>query len=998
MGGTKLEISLRPDLPDPAGDGLKRKAMEYFGIPLDDVRTARVLTFESNLGSDISRLLEAELCDPVTEVSSFETVFNPDMYDWFIRVGWRPGVKDNTGDGLSKVFEGAINPVPQGYSSTIYALKGKPTRQQVERIAREILSNDIVQRIEVFHPDDLGHEGVPASIPKVKIQDEPSVWFLPYNQISVEEIGKVSTLRNMNLNPRDIPPIDKFFSEPKIISERRKLGLEGITDLELEYLSQGRSDHCNHNTFQGLFRYRDLEARTTAVIDSLFRKYIKEPTERLAAERPWVKSILWDNSGVAQFNEQNFYVVTAETHNSPSNMEAYGGSITGIVGVYRDPLGTGKGSKLIAGAYGFCVGPRNYDGPLRPRLHPRRLQDGVIEGVKDGGNKSGIPTVCGNYTELPEFMGKSLVFVYGAGLMPTEVAGNPSTEKYINRGDLIIMCGGRVGKDGIHGVTASSGIIDENTPAGHVQIGDPYTQKKMHDFLLEARDEGLIQFSTDNGGGGLSSSVGEAARKANTDGYTGADVWLEKVPLKYQGLNPWEIWVSESQERMTISVNPSDLPRFMSLSSKHDVESSVIGQFTNTEHLTINYNGKVCAHIPSSLLNADFPQWEFNATWVSPKMRGLREPVSYNGGIKDDLYKLLRSPNIASKEWIVRQYDHEVQGGSVIKPLCGIDCDMPTDAVVIRPDLESKVGLVITQSLHPQYSKIDTYHMVAASIDEAVRSALAVGGKLEHLTGIDNFCWPSIEPGKNNPDAEYKAAQLVRANMALADGIMAYGIPLLSGKDSMYCDSNMLNTETGMMERISNPPTMQFTVQSIADDVMDCITPDAKEAGNLIYVIGKTKNELGGSEFYRINGYTGLNVPRTDFNENLEIYKKFIDARKYTASVKAVKEGGIGVNVFMMAGGGNMGAEIDLRKLISDGSLENNAQAMFSNTTGRFLVEVKPEYKDAFETAMGQYTSCIGSFTAKSNIHITGLGGSEIFNESIFEMKEAWKSTHRGRP
>ena len=360
---------------------------------------------------------------------------------------------------------------------------------------------------------------------------------------------RLSDERNLALNPNDIPTIRAYFLEKTRQKERAAKGLHNPTDLELEYISQARSDHCNHNTFQGLFRYSDLSTGETDLVDSLFKTCIEAPTLQLKAQKPWVISVLWDNAGAGKFDDDYHYVITGETHNSPSNMEAYGGAITGIVGIYRDPMGTGKGSKLIMGSYGFCVGPRNYDGDLKPRLHPRRLLDGVIEGVRDGGNKSGIPTTYGQVTFHPGYIGKCLVFVTALGIMPALVQGAPSHEKDIEPGDFVVMSGGRVGKDGIHGVTAASETFSENTPAGHVQIGDPYTQKKMHDFLLEARDEGLMRFITDNGGGGLSSSVGETARFSN-----GCDIQLEKVPLKYEGLDQWEIWISESQERMTVAV------------------------------------------------------------------------------------------------------------------------------------------------------------------------------------------------------------------------------------------------------------------------------------------------------------------------------------------------------------------------------------------------------------------------------------------------------------
>ena len=499
-------------------------------------------------------------------------------------------------------------------------------------------------------------------------------------------LEKISDERNLALNPKDIPTIRAYFLDDNTRKERAKVGLGDPTDVELEYISQARSDHCNHNTFRGLFCYLDRSTGDTEVVDNLFKTCIEAPTLALKAKKPWVVSVLWDNAGAGRFDADHHYVITGETHNSPSNMEAYGGAITGIVGVYRDPLGTGKGSKLVMGSYGFCVGARDYDGALKPRLHPRRLLDGVIEGVRDGGNKSGIPTTFGQVRFHPGYLGKCLVFVTAVGIMPALVDGKPAEEKHTSPGELLIMCGGRVGKDGIHGVTAASETFSEQTPAGHVQIGDPYTQKKMHDFLLQARDEGLIRFITDNGGGGLSSSVGESARFSN-----GCQVDLEKVPLKYEGLDQWEIWVSESQERMTVAIHPDERERFFELSEKHAVESTVIGCYTDSGKLHMAYEGRTCAYVDLDLLQSGFPQWEFEAEWISPGQRGLCEPVLKSPQDYSDLLKdLLGRPNICSTEWVTRQYDHEVQGTSVIKPLVGANRDVNSDAAVIRPVLDSQ--------------------------------------------------------------------------------------------------------------------------------------------------------------------------------------------------------------------------------------------------------------------------------------------------------------------
>ncbi|MEE4359175.1 MAG: phosphoribosylformylglycinamidine synthase subunit PurS, partial [Desulfococcaceae bacterium] len=856
----RLEITLKPALPDPEGRGICRKAKDYFGIELEDVRSVQIVTIDAELSKEQLEKIRTEIfCNPVTQVSSFAPLDLP--FDRILWIGYRPGVRDNPGATAVEAVEDILGIRLKSheaiYTSKRYCLRAPNlTDAQADLIARELLANDIIQQWKIFSPQDWNPEkGVGIIIPKVILNHQPTVSTIPIE--SDEQLRALSDERNLALHPNDIPVIRSYFLQDKVRKRREAVGLSDPTDIELEYISQGRSDHCNHNTFQGLFRYREGDGPVETV-NSLFRTCIEAPTLALKEKKSWVVSVLWDNAGAGRLDEDHYYVITGETHNSPSNMEAYGGAITGIVGVYRDPLGTGKGSRLLMGGYGFCVGPRDYDGPLKPRLHPRRLLDGVIEGVKDGGNKSGIPTTFGQVIFHEGYMGKCLVYVTAIGLMPAKVKGDPCEQKKTSPGELLIMCGGRVGKDGIHGVTASSESFSENTPAGHVQIGDPYTQKKMHDFLLEARDEGLIAFITDNGGGGLSSSIGESARFSK-----GCEVDLEKVPLKYEGLDQWEIWISESQERMTVSVKPEHLDRFMALSARHAVESTVIGKYTDSGALHIRYQGKTCAFIEMDLLTSGFPQWEFDAQWTSPEQRGLCEPVlgkpaDYNTLLCD----ILARPNIASKEWITRQYDHEVQGSSIIKPLVGADRDVNSDAAVIRPVLTSHKGLAFAQAMLPAYSAIDAYHMTACTIDEAVRRILAVGGDLDHIGGVDNFCWPGIQfhPEKN-PDGKFKAAQLVRSCRALKDICLAYGIPLLSGKDSMYVDGHLPGAY-GETHKISALESIQFSGISVVPDIEKCVSMDAKNPGDSVYILGLTRNELGASEYYEHFGYTGMNVPQ----------------------------------------------------------------------------------------------------------------------------------------
>ncbi len=957
------------------------KARDYLGLKIEKARVLRVLTFDTQLNdSDLELVKDRIFTNPVTEISSFAPLAESVLpgFDWALWVGLRPGVRDNEGstaieamsDGLGRTFaeDEAV------YASRLYLLEApKLNEADARAICAELLANEIIQSWRVIARADWDpDQGIGIVLPKVELAHTPKVESLSIT--SDAELARLSDERHLFLNPADIPVIRAYFNDPEVRAQRERVGLGDPTDVELEYVSQARSDHCNHNTFGGRFYYRDLMSGEEREVANLFKETIKNPTEELAAQRDWVVSVLWDNAGVAKLDDRYNYVITGETHNSPSNMEAYGGAITGIVGVYRDPMGTGLGSKLIAGMWGFCVGPRDYDGELTPVLHPRRLLDGVIEGVRDGGNKSGIPTASGLLHFDDRYLGKCLVFVSALGVMPKVVAGAPSHEKTTSPGELIFMCGGRVGADGIHGVTASSAGYSEHTPAGHVQIGDPYTQKKMHDFLLEARDAGLVPYITDNGGGGLSSSVGESARLS-----PGAEVDLKSVPLKYQGLDPWQIWVSESQERMTVSVKPGDREAFLALAEKHNVEATVIGAFSSDGKLKLSYGAETCAYVDVEFLEKGFPQWEFEAHWLPPRARGLAEPVlKQPGDLGGLLLDLLGSPNLCSRSWINRQFDHEVQGTSVIKPFVGKRQEVDADAVVMQPVLGSPAGLAMSSVLLTGYGDIDTYHMITASVEEGYRRVLAVGGDPLQVGGVDNFCWPSIQYDQTaNPDGRYKAAQLVRACWGLKDACMALGIPLLSGKDSMYVDG-MIPDRHGVARRISGPPTMMFTATAPVPDLKRAQTLEPKVSGDLVYVLGETKDELGASALYNLLGYVGCNLPQTDFAASLKLGRAVSAAldQELLASVCVVSRGGLAYALCRMAMASELGLDLSLDAL-GDGF--SSLSKLFSESTGRLVVSLDPKRQSEFEQMMeGVPCSLLGKVQAKKRLMIEAAGNTVI--------------------
>jgi phosphoribosylformylglycinamidine synthase II len=982
----RIEIGFKKDIRDALGEKMRKKIVEHFGIHVEEVKTAEVYTIEGALtGDDLEKIASGPFSDPAIQRYVIDRGI-AESFDWLIEVGFKPGVTDNVGrtatDAVKLLLErnGGI----RVFTSRQYLLTGSLERADADRIASGLLANDLIQRFEIIDGKDWCPEKcIKAYVPHVVIENDTELEEIDLN-IDDEGLKNISNERVLALTVDEMKVIRNHFNDGAVIEERRKVGMSsGITDAEMECLAQTWSEHCKHKIFNSIITYEDEEGKVE-VIDSLFDSCIKASTKKIRedlGEGDWCLSVFVDNAGVIKFNEAFNLVFKVETHNSPSALDPYGGALTGIVGVNRDPFGTGQGSKLIFNTDVFCFASPFHSEELPKRiLHPRRIYEGVREGVEHGGNKSGIPTVNGCIVFDERYLGKPLVYCGTGGIMPSIIDGKPSHTKEILPGDVIIMTGGRIGKDGIHGATFSSEELHEGSPVTAVQIGDPITQKKMTDFLLLTRDRGLYRAITDNGAGGLSSSVGEMATLCG-----GCDMDLKKAPLKYAGLKPWEILISEAQERMSLAVPPEKVDEFLALAREMGVEATVLGTFTNSGNFHIRYGDKTVAYLDMGFLHDGVPKMHLNARWTPPTYEEPNFPEPADMG--ESLRTILSRLNICSKESVVRQYDHEVQGGSVVKPLVGAANDGPSDAAVIRPVLDSFEGVVVANGICPRYGDIDTYHMAACAIDEAIRNTIAVGGSLKRIAGIDNFCWCDPVESEKTPDGRYKLAQLVRANRALYDYTTIFGVPCISGKDSMKNDYIIGDT------KISIPPTLLFSTMGKIEDIRKAVTMDAKKEGDLVYVLGMTRNELGGSEWLDMHDCRGNSVPTVNGQSAKKMYDALsLSIREGTvASCHDCSDGGLGVALAETAFAGGFGMDINLSLVPSEG-ITRDDYLLFSESQSRFVVTVSTERREEFEKIMaGNIFAEVGRVTSGTTFRVLGMNGSEILSEDIDVLKKAWQ-------
>ncbi len=988
-----IYIGLRDKIKDVQGQGLARRIQNELNLNIQQLEIVKIYILEGIDREQAQTIIDHDLLsDPVLHKASLYPISKDS--DWIIEIGFRPGVTDNEGRVAKETIRNGLSlskeKSPNVYTAVQYFLQGELDFHQVKRISTELLANELIEQYQIKSQSEwYDKPELSLAVPRVTGHSSDQVEIIPISEMKDQELLNLSQERILALSLDEMQWIKSYYSKDYIQKQRREENLtEEPTDVELEVLAQTWSEHCKHKIFNSKIDYLDKRSNKRYQIDSLFKTYIQDTTQKIRSQRgdqDYCLSVFKDNAGVIRFDAAHNLCFKVETHNSPSALDPYGGALTGIVGVNRDPMGTGLGSNLIANTDVFCFASPFYQQELPPRLlHPHRVLEGVRKGVEHGGNQSGIPTVNGGLVFDERYLGKPLVFCGTLGILPATIQGRPSQDKKARVEDIIVMVGGRVGKDGIHGATFSSEALHEGSPATAVQIGDPITQRKMYDFLMIVRDLGLYNAITDNGAGGLSSSVGEMAEDTG-----GCLLDLAKVPLKYDGLLPWEILLSEAQERMTVAVPEEKLSQFLQLAKEMDVEATTLGQFTDSGFFKVFYGQKILACLDLQFMHHGLPQMQLEAVWEPKPTNKLKIPSEVKENKTDLLRKMLSRLNICSREYVIRQYDHEVQGTSVIKPMVGQKLDGPGDAAVIRPVLNSQRGLVISNGICPRFSDLDTYWMMAWAIDEAIRNALAVGGNPGYMAGVDNFCWCDPVQSEKTPDGRSKLAQLVRANQALSHFCLGFNIPCISGKDSMKNDYFMGGI------KISIPPTVLFSLISVVPDVQKCLTSDFKKPGQLIYILGQTRKELGASELAAELGSSRGQVPQVDLLSARERYYSLYQAIQegILTACHDISDGGLAVAAAEMAIGGELGASLDLAKVPKTPTDLTIEETMYSESASRFLVCLDKKDKSQFESIFsGQDLALVGQVLNEPEIEFT-YSDQLVFKDQVQDLKKAWKQT-----
>lgn len=945
---------------DAVGNSVKKDILDLGIEQIQSVSFAQGYHIHGNLKQEeVRRICEELLVDMVAQEYSINQKFTLQGKVKELEIAYNPGVMDPCEESILKgIRDLGIDSVTSVTTSKIYLLEGDISDEKIKFIADKLLYNKLIQHIVGPNTRDTRKETISYQF---KLHNIDLLFLADDKLLQISKDGQLF------LNLEEMLQIRKYFAKNK----------RNPTDCELETIAQTWSEHCAHKTFRGRIEYIEKIPNSKIKkykINNLLKSTIAKVTKEL--KKPWCVSVFHDNAGVIKFDDKYNVCFKVETHNHPSALEPFGGANTGIGGVIRDPLGTGLGAKPILNTDVFCFAPPDYPASRLPKgtLHPKRVMKGVVSGVRDYGNKMGIPTVNGAIHFHDKFVGNPLVYCGTAGIMPKE-----KSFKKVHKADLIVVVGGKTGRDGIHGATFSSGELtheSETISSSAVQIGNPIQEKKMVDTILKARDLNLYNAITDCGAGGLSSAVGEMGEEL------GARVYLEKVPLKYTGLSYTEIWISESQERMVLAVSPKNASKLMQVFSDECVEAVVIGEFPGTGRLELFYKDNKVCDLDMQFLHHGLPQTEKKAVYIQAKHKEPKFACPKDLG--NSLLKLLSSYDICSKEWVIRQYDHEVQGGSILKPMSGVLNDGPSDASVVRPLLDSQKGLIVSCGINFRFGLIDPYWMAASCIDEALRQVISSGGSLKQTAILDNFCW-------GNPDKPDRLGGLVRSAFGCYDIAKGFGVPFISGKDSLY------NEYSQHGKSMAIPGTLLISAISVMEDVSKTVSMYAKNIGDLIYIVGDTYDELGGSHYYGHNGALGNNVPRVNIKKALKIFNALskVSSSGIIEAMHDCSEGGLAVASAEMAFAGGLGMELFLGEVPYQGKEKRDDFILFSESNSRFIVEVKRENQQAFEKAMhGVSCGLIGCVAAR-DFKAYSIDKKVCLRENIQALKEAWQKPLR---
>jgi len=965
--------------------GREKNLQSFFGRNLiKNIKICDIYKFNKSLSLE-NYLLTCELLhNPISQELFSKENINKIIkkfgtFPWVLEIGYLPGVTDNLGNTATEIVCEKLHFRQNDFkirSSQLFLISTK-NKSIIKNIAEEY-SNTLINKTVLKSFKDFFENR--SFIPDQSKDNIENINFaqsvdLNLSQSKLKKIGKEG-IEDENGNRRGTLGLD--VQSLKVIKKYFNLKGRKPRDIEIETLAQTWSEHCKHKIFS---------SKIDNIKKGLFETYIQNATKKIIKKRKdnFCVSLFSDNAGGISFDKNWIVCHKVETHNTPSALDPFGGSLTGITGVNRDCIGFGKGAKPICNTYGFCFSYPNKDYELyRSRnkkdklLSSRFIINGVISGVKVGGNCSGIPTPQGFVYFDEGYAAKPLVFCGTVGLIPKKIKGKFAHLKKARPGDIVLMVGGRVGKDGIHGATFSSEELDTKSPVTAVQIGDPITQKKFSDVIIkELRDRNLYSSITDNGAGGLSSSVGEMAKEAG-----GFIVDLDMVPLKYPGLQPWEIWISESQERMTMAVSPKNQTKVIELLNKRGVEATAIGKFVKRKYAVVRYKGSEILNMDMNFLHEGYPRKFLKSK--KPNVTIKRSTILNKKNYKDTLLSLLSSPNITSKEFISSQYDHEVQGTSVIKPVQGIG-RVFSDATVIKPIFSSDRCVAVSQGIYPNYTNINPYNMAASCIDTAVRNLIVTGCQLSRIALLDNFCWCS-------PEDSERLYQLKTALKACYDLSLALETPFISGKDSMYNDFNGYDKENKKI-KISISPTLLISSIGIINSYKNLLTIVPQSIDDLVYVIGETSNEIGGSEFakvFKLENYTVPKVYKENAKQNYNNFAK-VNQKKLIKSAISVGIGGLSIALSKMAISSQKGLKLNLTNINKISDKTDNDHILFSESQSRIVVTVDPLKKEKFEKHFKKNQLSLIGKIIKSKKIIFKMDNKDQFEIDINSLNKSYK-------